>query len=156
MSFMTGRHLQHIGIRDNGVPLPEDAPTRAHRVRAAGYRAALAGKMHFRGFDQLHGFESQPAIDINARNLPQRPDWSRPLPQRAPGARTGSWVAGAPRNRCRRGGDGGGNRLHPRPGGFRDVLGAGRRLRRAVVVRHQFADERAGLVDPLASVGAAR
>ena len=41
--------------------------------------------MHFRGFDQLHGFQSQLAIDINARNLPQPPDWSRLLPLRATG-----------------------------------------------------------------------
>ena len=84
MSFMTGRDVQHTGVWDNGVPLPEDTPTWAHRVRAAGYRAALAGKMHFRGFDQLHGFEAQLAVDINARNLPQPPDWSRPLPERPP------------------------------------------------------------------------
>ena len=82
MSFMTGRHVQHTSVWDNGVPLPEDTPTWVHRVRAAGYRAALAGKMHFRGFDRLHGFEAQLAVDINARNHPQPPDWSRPLPER--------------------------------------------------------------------------
>ena len=34
MSFMTRRQVQHTGIRDNGVPLPEDTPTCAHRVCA--------------------------------------------------------------------------------------------------------------------------
>ena len=70
MSFMTGRHVQLTGIWDNGVPLPEDTPTWAHSERAAGDHAALADKMHFRGFDQLHGFESQLAVDTKARYQP--------------------------------------------------------------------------------------
>ncbi len=79
MSFVTGREVQAIGVWDNGVPLREDAATVAHRLRAAGYRVALSGKMHFRGHDQLHGFERQLAADINALNAPDPPDWSKPL-----------------------------------------------------------------------------
>lgn len=80
MSFMTGRHVQNIGVWDNGVPLPSDIPTWAHWVRAAGYDAVLAGKIHFRGLDQRHGFRAQLARDINAENRPNIPDWSKPLP----------------------------------------------------------------------------
>ena len=79
MSFMTGRRTSSIGIWDNGVPLREEAITWAHRLRRAGYRVALSGKMHFRGRDQLHGFEEQLAVDINALNEPSPPDWSQPL-----------------------------------------------------------------------------
>ena len=80
MSFMTGRYVGNIGIWDNGVPLREDAVTWAHRLRNVGYQAFLSGKMHFRGHDHLHGFEAQLAVDINAFNKPEPPDWSQPLP----------------------------------------------------------------------------
>ena len=82
MSFMTGRYVQNLGIWDNGVPLREDAVTWAHRLRNVGYRVALSGKMHFRGFDQCHGFDAQLALDINAHNRPMPPDWSIPLSER--------------------------------------------------------------------------
>lgn len=62
--------------------------------RAAGYRAALAGKMHFRGHDQLHGFEAQLATDINARNHPTGRGRCRSA---LPGACIGSWAPDAPR-----------------------------------------------------------
>ena len=81
MSFMTGRFLKNIGIWDNGVPLSEDSVTWAHRLRNVGYNAALSGKMHFRGDDQLHGFEAQLAYDINGRNRPTPPHWSRQMPE---------------------------------------------------------------------------
>jgi choline-sulfatase len=84
MSFMTGRHIQHIGIWDNGVPLAVEAATWAHAVRTQGYDAALAGKQHFRGPDRLHGFRAQIARDINAENKPIIPDWSRDIQSRAP------------------------------------------------------------------------
>ena len=82
MTFMTGLHLHHSGIWDNGVPLPSDTVTWAHQVKAAGYDVALAGKMHFRGLDQLHGFRAQLAHDINAKNLPMIRDWDDGLETR--------------------------------------------------------------------------
>lgn len=84
MSFMTGRYVHHTGVWDNGVPLREDAVTWAHRLRAVGYNVALSGKMHFRGHDQLHGFEVQLGRDVNAGNPPPIPDWSRPLSEIEP------------------------------------------------------------------------
>lgn len=82
MTLMSGLHLHHSGIWDNGVPLPSDTVTWAHYARAAGYDAVLAGKMHFRGLDQLHGFRAQLAYDINAQNLPKIPNWAAPPPVR--------------------------------------------------------------------------
>jgi choline-sulfatase len=66
MSFMTGRYVHHIGSWDNATPLASDIPTWAHLVRAAGYDAVLAGKQHFIGPDQLHGFRAQLARDLHA------------------------------------------------------------------------------------------
>lgn len=65
-SFMTGRYVHHLGTWDNATPMPSDAVTWAHRLRAAGYDAALSGKMHFLGPDQLHGFRQQLATDLHA------------------------------------------------------------------------------------------
>ena len=79
MAFMTGKEIQHIGVWDNGVPLSEDEPTWAHHLKRVGYRTALCGKMHFRGHDQLHGFEKQLSIDMNGLNRPKPPDWSEVL-----------------------------------------------------------------------------
>lgn len=66
-SFMTGKHLHRIGVWDNGVPLATDEPTWAHRLNALGYETALAGKMHFIGPDQRHGFVHLLHRDIHAR-----------------------------------------------------------------------------------------
>jgi choline-sulfatase len=65
-SFMTGRYVHHHGIWDNATPMPSDAATWAHRLRARGYDAVLSGKMHFLGPDQLHGFRAQLAVDLHA------------------------------------------------------------------------------------------
>ena len=74
-SFMTGRHLHRIGVWDNGVPLASDEPTWAHRLNAAGYDTALAGKMHFVGPDQRHGFQQRLVEDIHGRGNAGGPDW---------------------------------------------------------------------------------
>ncbi|MGH2461177.1 MAG: sulfatase-like hydrolase/transferase [Chloroflexota bacterium] len=66
-SFMTGRYVHHHGAWDNATPMPSDAVTWAHRLRATGYDVVLSGKMHFLGPDQLHGFRQQLAIDLHAQ-----------------------------------------------------------------------------------------
>jgi choline-sulfatase len=63
MSFLTGRHVQHIGIWDNHTILPSETDTFAHVLGRAGYDAVLNGKMHFRGRDKLHGFRAQLSAD---------------------------------------------------------------------------------------------
>lgn len=57
MSFMTSRYPSHIAVWSNQCMLPSDIPTFAHALGAAGYETALAGRMHFVGPDQRHGFE---------------------------------------------------------------------------------------------------
>lgn len=70
MSFLTGREVSRIGSWDLGVPLPSDAVTWAHVLRAHGYEATLAGKMHFIGPDQMHGFSRRLGGEIE-------PTWIR-------------------------------------------------------------------------------
>ena len=56
-SMCTGQLPSKIKGYDNASVLASDVPTYAHYLRHEGYETALAGKMHFIGPDQLHGFE---------------------------------------------------------------------------------------------------
>ncbi len=67
MSFMTGRYPHEVEAWDNTMPLRSDVPTWAHHARAKGYDSVLAGKQHFIGPDQLHGFRAQIAEDLHAQ-----------------------------------------------------------------------------------------
>ena len=53
-------------------------PTFAHYLRVLGYRTVLAGKMHFVGPDQLHGFEERRTTDIYPADFGWTPDWLQP------------------------------------------------------------------------------
>jgi len=74
-SFMTGKHLHRLGVWDNGVPLASDEPTWAHRLSAVGYETALAGKMHFVGPDQRHGFARRLVEDIHGEGSFHPANW---------------------------------------------------------------------------------
>jgi choline-sulfatase len=83
-SMMTGRLPSRIGVYDNGAELAASLPTIAHYLRAAGFRTCLAGKMHFVGPDQLHGFEERLTTDLYPAGLDWTPDWDRPPGDRLP------------------------------------------------------------------------
>ena len=83
-SFITGRLPSKIGVYDNGAELAASLPTIAHRLRALGYTTALAGKMHFIGPDQLHGFEQRLTPDIYPAGLNWIPDWDAPASDHLP------------------------------------------------------------------------
>ncbi|HIC88875.1 MAG TPA: choline-sulfatase [Anaerolineae bacterium] len=55
-ALMTGKYVSNIGAYDNAAPFSCQEPTFAHYLTLAGYDVVLAGKMHFIGPDQLHGF----------------------------------------------------------------------------------------------------
>ncbi len=76
--LMTGRLPSSTGAYDNAVEFPAQSPTFAHYLRADGYRTILAGKMHFCGPDQLHGFEERLTTDIYPADFGWTPDWTRP------------------------------------------------------------------------------
>jgi choline-sulfatase len=75
-SMMTGQLPSQIGAYDNASELPAATPTMAHYLRQGGYRTILAGKMHFVGPDQLHGFEERLTTDIYPADFGWTPDWS--------------------------------------------------------------------------------
>src|SRR5579875_1598665 len=77
-AFITGRLPSRIDVFDNAAELPASIPTLAHRLRARGYYTCLAGKMHFCGPDQLHGFEERLTTDIYPADFGWTPDWTRP------------------------------------------------------------------------------
>jgi choline-sulfatase len=83
-AMLTGRLASRIGVYDNAAELPATEPTVVHALRAAGYHTAVAGKMHFVGPDQLHGFEERLTTDIYPADVDWTPDWSRPLDQPLP------------------------------------------------------------------------
>src|SRR5215831_18557284 len=58
-SMMAGQLPSRIAAWDNAAEFPSSVPTYAHYLRRLGYRTCLAGKMHFVGPDQLHGFEER-------------------------------------------------------------------------------------------------
>ncbi len=76
-SMVSGRLASAIGSYDNGAELPASVPTFLHHLRRGGYRTILAGKMHFVGPDQLHGFEERLNSDIYPATFEWTPDWRR-------------------------------------------------------------------------------
>lgn len=74
-AFMSGRLPSATGAYDNAAEFSADVPTFAHYLRRAGYRTVLAGKMHFIGPDQLHGFEGRLTTDIYPADFEWTPDW---------------------------------------------------------------------------------
>ncbi len=77
-AFMTGQHVSAISGYDNASYLPSTVPTFAHYLRQMGYLTALAGKMHFVGSDQLHGFEERYTTDVYPADFGWVPDWKNP------------------------------------------------------------------------------
>ena len=83
-SLLTGRLPSATGVYDNAAELRASLPTVVHRLRARGYATALAGKMHFVGPDQLHGYEERLTADIYPADLDWTPDWRLAPGERLP------------------------------------------------------------------------
>ena len=77
-ALLTGLLPSRTGVYDNAAELGAHIPTFAHHLRSAGYRTVLAGKMHFCGPDQLHGFEERLTTDIYPAGFGWTPDWDHP------------------------------------------------------------------------------
>ncbi|KAF2739801.1 choline-sulfatase [Polyplosphaeria fusca] len=77
-TMCTGQLPSKIGGYDNASVLGPDVPTYAHYLRREGYETALAGKMHFIGPDQLHGFEHRLTSDIYPGDLGWTVNWDKP------------------------------------------------------------------------------
>jgi choline-sulfatase len=72
--LMTGRYVSNIGAYDNAAAFSCEEPTMAHYLTLAGYDTVLAGKMHFIGPDQLHGFRRR----LNTNLYPADFGWVPP------------------------------------------------------------------------------
>ncbi|MEM9472719.1 MAG: choline-sulfatase, partial [Pseudomonadota bacterium] len=77
-SFMSGQLISRIAAYDNASEFRATVPTFAHYLKALGYRTCLAGKMHFVGPDQKHGFEDRVTTDIYPSDFAWTPDWEAP------------------------------------------------------------------------------
>ncbi|KAJ9359059.1 putative choline sulfatase [Paecilomyces variotii] len=77
-TMVTGQLPSKIGGYDNAADLPADVPTYAHYLRNEGYHTALAGKMHFCGPDQLHGYEQRLTSDIYPGDYGWSVNWDEP------------------------------------------------------------------------------
>ena len=75
-SLMTGQLVSRHGAYDNAADFASSVPTFAHYLRSAGYRTCLAGRMHFVGPDQLHGFEERVTTDVYPADFAWVPDWN--------------------------------------------------------------------------------
>jgi len=69
MSFLTGRYSFRCEVIDNNSILDSRLPTLAHMAVRGGYHAALAGKMHFYGPDQRHGFLERLVGEVGTQAL---------------------------------------------------------------------------------------
>ncbi len=74
-SMMSGQMASDIGAWDNAAEFPASIPTLAHYLNLAGYRTVLAGKMHFIGPDQHHGFAERLNTEIYPADFAWTPDW---------------------------------------------------------------------------------
>ena len=77
-ALLTGLLPSRTGVYDNAAEFGAHIPTFAHHLRRAGYRTVLAGKMHFCGPDQLHGFEERLTTDVYPADFGWTPDWDHP------------------------------------------------------------------------------
>lgn len=76
--MVTGQLPHKVGAFDNAATLSSEIPTYAHYMRREGYETILAGKMHFIGADQLHGFEERLTSDIYPGDLGWSVNWDEP------------------------------------------------------------------------------
>lgn len=74
-AMMSGQINSRIGAYDNASEFAASIPTFAHYLRSGGYQTCLAGKMHFVGPDQLHGFEQRLTTDIYPADFGWTPNW---------------------------------------------------------------------------------
>lgn len=76
--MITGQLPTKIKAYDNAAPLSPDVPTFAHYLRREGYETVLAGKMHFVGKEQQHGFEQRLTSDIYPADFGWTVNWDAP------------------------------------------------------------------------------
>ena len=75
MSLWSGKYPHNIDAWDNQSALPMGSVTLPGWLARHGYTTASVGKMHFRGQEQMHGFQYRPYGDlVESRVLCHQPD----------------------------------------------------------------------------------
>ena len=76
-SMLSGKLPIKLKAYDNAAEFSSTVPTFAHYLRLLGYHTCLAGKMHFIGPDQLHGFNERLTTDVYPADYAWTPVWSK-------------------------------------------------------------------------------
>ncbi|VTU46676.1 Choline-sulfatase (plasmid) [Variovorax sp. SRS16] len=74
-SLLAGQFATRIGAFDNACEFEASTPTLPYYLGAQGYKTILAGKMHFVGPDQKHGFQERLTTDIYPADFGWAADW---------------------------------------------------------------------------------
>jgi choline-sulfatase len=74
-SLLTGQLASRIGGYDNAAEFAAATPTLPYYLSALGYQTSLAGKMHFVGPDQMHGYHERLTTDIYPSDFGWTPNW---------------------------------------------------------------------------------
>lgn len=74
-SLLTGQLASRIGGYDNAAEFSAATPTLPYYLSALGYHTSLAGKMHFVGPDQMHGYHERLTTDIYPSDFGWTPNW---------------------------------------------------------------------------------
>ncbi len=69
MTFLTSQRCSDIAVWTNSCILDSEIPTFPGALAAAGYETVLAGRMHFDGPDQRHGFVRRTIGDVNQQRV---------------------------------------------------------------------------------------
>ena len=75
---MSGQLPSRTRVYYNAAEFASSIPTYAHHLRRHSYHTILAGKMHYVGPDQLHGFETRTTTDIYPADFGWTPDYRKP------------------------------------------------------------------------------
>ncbi len=76
ISMFSGRLPAAAATYDNASEWAAHQPSFVHYLRRAGYKTAVAGKTHFIGPDQFHGFDERLTPCIFPAGFNMLPDWS--------------------------------------------------------------------------------
>jgi choline-sulfatase len=79
-AMLSGQLSTRIGVYDNASEFASSIPTLAYYMSALGYHTCLAGKMHFVGPDQMHGYQERLTTDIYPSDFGWTPNWKLSIP----------------------------------------------------------------------------
>ncbi|MDO8299153.1 choline-sulfatase [Lacisediminimonas sp.] len=79
-AMLSGQLSTRVGVYDNACEFAPSVPTLPYYMSALGYHTCLAGKMHFVGPDQMHGYQERLTTDIYPSDFGWTPNWKLAIP----------------------------------------------------------------------------